>query len=271
MYKNLFNKYIPKKYLGQHFLKDKNIVDKIITFIYPKKQDILVEIGSGLGALTKPVCNFIDHLVVIEVDYDLLLSLRKYSFYNKLTLVNKNVMHVDFKKLSIQKKNMLRIFGNIPYNISIQLILYLIQFRQYIFDMNFMVQKEVADRLIACPGNKKYGRLSVIAQSYYTIEIAFNITPHAFYPQPKVHSSFIKIKPKFPALYPWRKIHILEKITCLAFQKRRKILKNSLLNIIDTNNLMKLNINPNVRAENISVQEYCKIANFLFKSKYFIT
>ncbi|CAL4042263.1 Ribosomal RNA small subunit methyltransferase A [Buchnera aphidicola (Takecallis arundicolens)] len=269
MYKILSNQYFPKKHLGQHFLRDENISNRIVNFIHPNKKDILVEIGSGLAALTKPICNLVDYLIIIEIDRNLLSFLRRYDFYSKLSIFNQNVMHFNFKNLSIQKKNVLRIFGNIPYNISTQLILYLIQFRKYIFDINFMIQKEVADRLIANPGNKQYGRLSVIAQSYYNIDIGFDISPDAFYPKPKVNSSFIKMVPKFPTLYPWNKVHILEKITRLAFQKRRKILNNSLKYLIDKTNLIKLNINPELRSENISVKEYCKIANFLSESGYY--
>lgn len=260
----LSKKYTPKKYLGQNFLHDKNIIDKIINFINPKKKDTLIEIGPGLAALTKPICHFVDKLFVIELDKDIIILLKKFHFYKKLIVFNMNVMHFNFQKLFIQENNILRIFGNIPYNISVQLILYLIQFQKYILDINFMIQKEVADRLIAKPGNKLYGRLSIITQCYYDINIGFNIFSKSFFPIPKVNSSFIKMTPKLKVLYPLNKINFLKKITFLAFKKRRKMLKNSLMGICDENSLLNLNINPNIRAENVSIYEYCKLADFLY-------
>lgn len=264
MHKILFDRYTPKKYLGQNFLKDQNIINKIINVINPKKKDLLVEVGPGLAALTKPICNIIDNLVIIELDDDILNILKDCNFYKKLYVFRKNVIHFDFKKLSIKKNNVLRIFGNIPYNISVKLILYLINFQKYISDINFMVQKEVANRLVAKPGTKKYGRLSIVTQCYYDVGIIFNIDPCAFYPIPKVHSSFITMVPKAFPLCSMDKIHILQKITALAFKYRRKMLKNSLFNCINQRILMNLNINPNLRPENISVDEYCKIVNSVY-------
>ncbi|QCI25900.1 16S rRNA (adenine(1518)-N(6)/adenine(1519)-N(6))-dimethyltransferase RsmA [Buchnera aphidicola] len=259
--------YIPKKYLGQNFLQDRDIINKIINLINPKKEDSLVEIGPGLSALTEPMCNILDNLIVIEVDCDILNLLKRCIFYNKLYIFNSNVINFDFKKLSIQRNNALRIFGNIPYNISVQLILYLIQFREYILDIHFMLQKEVADRLVALPGNKKYGRLSIITQSYYDINIEFIIPPDAFFPIPKIYSSFVTITPKVFPLCAWEKMHILKEITFFAFRHRRKILKNSLLHYISKKFLINLNINPNLRAENISVKEYCKIVDIIYSLK----
>ncbi|WP_343182610.1 16S rRNA (adenine(1518)-N(6)/adenine(1519)-N(6))-dimethyltransferase RsmA [Buchnera aphidicola] len=259
-----FSSYIPKKSLGQNFLQDTKIINKIIHFIKPNHDHLLVEIGPGLAALTHLICNYVDYLVVIEIDKKLSDFLKKYSFSCKVLIYERNVLFFDFKKLFFQENQLLRVFGNIPYNISVQLIFHLIKFRHFIFDINFMVQKEVADRLMALPGNKCYGRLSIIAQCYYNIYFGFDISPNSFFPKPKVYSSFIKMIPKLNPLLPFNKMNILQYITSFAFKKRRKMIRNSLKGIFDENTLFLLNINPDLRAEDLSVQEYCKLSDFYF-------
>ncbi|CAL4319091.1 16S rRNA (adenine(1518)-N(6)/adenine(1519)-N(6))-dimethyltransferase RsmA [Buchnera aphidicola] len=262
MNNRLFKKYFPKKSLGQNFLCDKNVISKIVDFIDPKGEDCLVEIGPGLAALTYPISKFVEKLFIIEIDKKLLLYLKDYSFYKKLCIFNMNVLDFDFKQLSLENHKMLRIFGNIPYNISVKLILFLIKFNNYICDINFMVQKEVAERLVAIPGTKFYGRLSIIVQCYYDISIGFNISPKSFFPIPKIDSTFIYIRPKQIPFYSSMYLNNLSKITFFAFQKRRKFLKNSLSNLFNQQDLLNLGINPYLRAENLSVMEYCKLANF---------
>ncbi|CAL4319200.1 16S rRNA (adenine(1518)-N(6)/adenine(1519)-N(6))-dimethyltransferase RsmA [Buchnera aphidicola] len=256
-------KYFPQKSLGQHFLHDKKIVKKIVDFIHPNYNDFLVEIGPGLAALTDPICALVKHLSVIEIDMKLLLLLKKFNFYKKLFIYKSNVLNFNFKNLFIKHNKLLRIFGNIPYNISVPLILKLLYCSEFIYDINFMVQKEVANRLTAEPGDKSYGRLSIITQCYYDISIGFNILPESFFPIPKVDSSFIRMVPKIIPLYPLNKISNLEKITFLAFKTRRKILKNNFSKILHKDDFLKLNINSHLRAENLSIKEYCNLSDYL--------
>lgn len=264
------NKLYYNKKLGQNFLKDKKIVKKIINFINPSFLDVLVEIGPGLGALTKPICRIVDNLVLVEIDKNLLYFLEKKKYFHKLLIFNQDVMSFNFKKLSTIKKSMLRIVGNLPYNISVKLILLLIKFSNYILDMNIMVQKEVANRFIAKPGSKMYGRLSIIIQCYYDIKLGFDIEAHSFFPKPKVQSTFLQLIPKKIPLYPYNKINFLKEITFLSFANRRKILKNSLLNLVNKKIFLHLGIDIHLRPEDVSVIQYCHIAHifYLYKNKF---
>ncbi|CAL4042246.1 Ribosomal RNA small subunit methyltransferase A [Buchnera aphidicola (Phyllaphis fagi)] len=263
----LSKKYIFKKKFGQNFLCKNSIINKIINIIHPKKNELLIEVGPGLAALTKPICQILDNLIVIELDQELSQLLHQSSFSKKIDIFVQDMNIFNFKKVSIQQNKLLRIFGNLPYNISVKFILYLINFRKYIFDMNFMVQKEVAERFVAHPGSKSYGRLSVITQCYYDIFVYFNVLPASFFPTPKVQSSFIKIIPKILPLYPHNQVNDLNIITSESFKQRRKILQNSLSSIFKKEILLYLGINPLLRAENVSVFDYCKLANFFHISK----
>ncbi|CAL4319043.1 Ribosomal RNA small subunit methyltransferase A [Buchnera aphidicola (Pterocallis alni)] len=269
MHTLVYKKLYYNKKFGQNFLKDKKIVKKIINFINPSCLDILVEIGPGLGALTEPICRIVDNLVLVEIDKNVLYFLEKEKYFHKLLIFNQDVMSFNFEKLSIIKKSMLRIFGNLPYNISVKLILYLIKFSNYIIDMNFMVQKEVANRFIAQPGSKMYGRLSIIMQCYYDIKLGFDVGANAFSPTPKVQSTFLQLIPKKIPLYPYNKINFLKEITFLSFTNRRKILKNSLLHIVNKKIFLNLGIDIYLRPEDLSVIQYCHIAHifYLYKNK----
>ncbi|WP_422667095.1 16S rRNA (adenine(1518)-N(6)/adenine(1519)-N(6))-dimethyltransferase RsmA [Buchnera aphidicola] len=266
MKKNIYQKHIPLKKFGQNFLIDKIIINNIIQWINPKNSEVLVEIGPGLAALTEPICNMVDSLIIIEIDSNLLELLKNKNFFSKLIIFNKNALTFDYLKLFHNQK-LIRIFGNLPYNISVSLIIYLFKKIYIIKDMHFMIQKEVADRLIATPGNKSYGRLSILAQYYCHIKIIFNVLPESFFPIPKVYSVFVQLIPrkKYP-IYVYD-INILSYITNIAFQKRRKILRHSLSSLFSVDKLITLGIDPTLRAENISVLQYCKLANYLFNNK----
>lgn len=261
-YKN--KKYYVRKRFGQNFLKDKLIIKKIVSFINPQFNDLIVEIGPGLGSLTYPISYYVSNLNAIEIDKDLFLYLKKKYINNKITFFNQNVMKFNFFNLTKNKNQKLRIFGNLPYNISTNLIFYLFQYSDYISDMFFMFQKEVANRLIANPGNKSYGRLSVMSQYYYDIKCLLTVSPESFIPKPKVNSVFLKISPKKNFLYKINTF-FLDKILKEAFSKRRKIISNSLKNIFSYEKLDYLLINPILRAEDISQEQFYKLAYFYEK------
>ncbi|CAL4319672.1 Ribosomal RNA small subunit methyltransferase A [Buchnera aphidicola (Eriosoma grossulariae)] len=268
MKKKLYLGHFPSKFLGQNFLINQIIIDQIVHSINPKLKDILVEIGPGLGALTKKISGFVDELIVIEVDPNLINKLKKYKFSKKLKIFLSNVLYFNFLNLFNKKKN-IRIFGNLPYNISTEIIIYLTQFSNIIDDMNFMLQKEVANRLLAKPNTKSYGRLSVIVQYFFNVNFLFNIHSESFFPIPKVQSSFLKFIPHIDCPYFLKNIDTLSFVTKIAFNQRRKIILNSLRGFFNSCILNKLGISPFLRAENISVEQYCVLANYIYDHKLY--
>ncbi|QCI22429.1 16S rRNA (adenine(1518)-N(6)/adenine(1519)-N(6))-dimethyltransferase RsmA [Buchnera aphidicola (Lipaphis pseudobrassicae)] len=262
-----FYKHLPIKRYGQNFLINKNTIQSIIKQINPKLKQTLVEIGPGLAALTEPMCMLLDKLIVIEIDSNLLKLLKKRSFYSKLIVFYKDALTFNYIDLFYQNHGLIRIFGNLPYNISTSLILYLFQQITVVQDMNFMLQKEVAERLVACPGNKSYGRLSIISQYYCSIKVLLNISPKDFWPIPKVYSVFVNLTPHINSPYFVYDVNILSLITNIAFQNRRKMLRHSLNKLFSEKTLIKLEINPELRAENISILQYCKLSNYLHKTR----
>ncbi|NIG99106.1 MAG: 16S rRNA (adenine(1518)-N(6)/adenine(1519)-N(6))-dimethyltransferase RsmA [Buchnera aphidicola (Periphyllus acericola)] len=266
----LNNKFFQKKYFGQIFLKNTNVINNIISSIYPKKNDLLFEIGPGLGALTIPMCGFINKLNVIDIDNDVINFFKKKNIYNKLNFYLKNVLHFDFLKFYLKNnKKSIRIFGNLPYNISTKLLIYLTN-NHFIFqDLHLMFQKEVSKRILAHPNTKFYGRLSIISQYFFNINKIFDISKNCFFPIPKVNSTFLKFIPHklFPNLL--FDVNILSKITFEAFNKRRKILRHSLKKFFTEKDLFNLDINSQLRPENLSVKQYCLLTDFLIKKQLY--
>lgn len=266
---NYFKKHIPLKKYGQNFLIDQNIINNIIKSINPKNKEVFVEIGPGLAALTKPICEILEELIVIEIDLNLLNFLKKCSFYSKLKVFFEDALHFNYIDLFHKKNQLIRVFGNLPYNISTSLIFNLFKQIKVIKDMNFMVQKEVAERLSAIPGTKLYGRLSIMSQYYCNIKIILNAIPENFKPVPKVCSIFINLTPHVNSPYFVYDVNILSYVTKKAFQKRRKMLRHSLRELFSEKKLIQLDIEPTLRAENISIFQYCKLSNYLYKKKIF--
>jgi 16S rRNA (adenine1518-N6/adenine1519-N6)-dimethyltransferase len=262
--KNMYKNY-PKKKYGQHFLVNDAIIEAIIKQINPNKKERLVEIGPGLGALTKPISVLVEKLTVIEIDCKILNFLKNHSYYSKLVVFCDDVLRFNFLNLFNENNQLLRIFGNLPYNISTVLILLLFKQIEIIHDMHFMLQKEVAERLVANPGNKAYGRLSIIAQYYCNNKILLNVNAENFWPIPKVDSVFVNLIPHMHAPYFVNDIKVLSHITKIAFQNRRKIVRHSLKPLFSEKNLIQLSIDPKCRAENISVLQYCQLSNFLYQ------
>ncbi|AAM67702.1 16S rRNA (adenine(1518)-N(6)/adenine(1519)-N(6))-dimethyltransferase RsmA [Buchnera aphidicola] len=264
--KKKIKKHLPLKRFSQNFLINQNLIKKIVKFINPQLKQTLVEIGPGLGALTKPICNIVDELIVIEIDLNLLNFLKKYSFYSKLIVFCQDALIFDYLNLFYKKNKLIRIFGNLPYHISTSLLFCFFEKNKIIQDMNFMLQKEVAERLIAFPGTKSYGRLSIIAQYYCNIKIIFNVASENFRPIPKIDSTFVNLVPHKKSPYFTHDIKVLSYITNLAFQKRRKILRHSLGKIFSEKIFLKLNVDPKLRAENLSILQYCQLSNYIIEN-----
>ena len=251
-----------RKRFGQNFLHDDYIIESIVAAIQPKADQALVEIGPGLAALTVPVSKYVDHLTVVEIDRDLASRLIDNPLLNnKLTVIEQDALTFDFNELKQQLGKPLRVFGNLPYNISTPLMFHLFEYANIITDMHFMLQKEVVTRLVAAPNSKDYGRLSVMAQYFCQIVPVLEVPPTSFKPAPKVDSAVVKLIPYKEKPYQVNDVKILSRVTTEAFNQRRKTIRNSLSNMFTVEQLVELNIDPNLRAENITVQQYCQLAN----------
>lgn len=256
-----------RKRFGQNFLHDNYVISQIVGAINPQNGEHLVEIGPGLGALTEPVCELIDTLTVVELDRDLAARLRSHPFIaKKLNIIESDALKFDFSSLMTDGKP-LRIFGNLPYNISTPLMFHLFSFAEKVQDMHFMLQKEVVNRLAASPGNKNYGRLSVMAQYHCQVIPVLHVPPEAFNPPPKVDSAVVRLIP-----HKVKPVSLLNELTlhtvcAQAFNQRRKTIRNSLKNSISEAELIALDINPELRAENLSLEQYAVIANAVDKNQ----
>ncbi|KYP97683.1 16S rRNA methyltransferase [Sodalis-like endosymbiont of Proechinophthirus fluctus] len=256
--------HMARKRFGQNFLHDSSIIDAIVAAIHPEPSQAIVEIGPGLGALTKPVAERVDAMTIIELDYDLAARLASYPFFqSKLNIVQQDAITVDFSALSAERGQPLRIFGNLPYNISTPLMFHLFNYTYAIRDMHFMLQKEVVNRLVAGPNSKAYGRLSVMTQYYCNIIPILEVPPASFRPAPKVDSVVVRLVPYATLPFPVRDLSKLATLTSLAFNQRRKTLRNSLGSLFSAQQLAEQGIDAALRAENLSVEYYCQLANVL--------
>ena len=238
----------PKKHLGQHFLHDKNIIEKIIKSICPKSSDHFIEIGPGYGALTRALLPHVNKIDAIELDKDVIPELKK----NCNHLGNLTVHHLDALKLdinAISKNQTFRIAGNLPYQISTPLIFHLIDQIENITDMHFMLQKEVVDRITAEPASKIYGRLSVMVQYYCKTAYLFFVPPTAFTPPPKVDSAVLRLNPYKEKPFVAKDENKFAIIVRECFNHRRKTIRNTLKNFIDINELERINIDPQLLAD----------------------
>lgn len=258
-----------KKRLGQVFLTKNIFIEKIISKFNPEKNQNIVEIGPGLGSLTYPIIKFVKKMTVIEIDCNLANRLIENTKYNKkLDVITMNVININFFDFFKKNKQLIRIIGNLPYNSSIPIIFHLFKYAKYIQDMYLMFQKEVADRLLAQPNNKKYGALSVMTQYICKIKHIINVPSSAFTPNPKVQSSMLSFSPYRVKPYPVFDIKLLNFILRKAFSQKRKKIKNSLFEFFSLSDFLDLKIDPNSRAENISVNDFCNLTCKFFKIKH---
>ncbi len=241
----------PRKRFGQNFLVDDQVINQIISTIAPKSGDNIIEIGPGKGALTFPLVQYLEHLNVIEIDRDLISILSEYD-NKKITIFNSDALAFDFNHFSEK----IRIVGNLPYNISSPLLFHLLSYRENIIDMTFMLQKEVVERIVAPPGSKSYGRLSVVIQAFFDTELMFIVPKESFDPQPKIESAILYIKTKSTPLV--QNLKPLEDIVKLAFSQRRKTLKNCLKSIL---NQSQTRIDLSQRAEMLSLENFVTLMN----------
>lgn len=253
----------PRKRFGQHFLCDQGVIQRIVAALRPHPTQHLVEIGPGQGAITLPVAKLSHALEVIELDRDLIPEIRgRVPRQVDLTIHEADALTFDFAALKTDER-LLRVFGNLPYNISTPLIFHLLEYTSIISDMLFMLQKEVADRMAAAPGSDAYGRLSVMVQYYCQVDLLFDVGPHAFYPPPKVQSSILRLLPHQTYPYVAQDEKLFAEVVKQAFSQRRKTLRNSLRNMVSDDVFLKVNIDSKLRAENLGVKEFVALSNAL--------
>lgn len=246
-----------RKRFGQNFLTDAHIIGRIVDAIGPQRGQRVVEIGPGLGALTVPLLERLDHLDVVEIDRDLIARLRQRYDDTQLTIHEGDALKYDFASLGTD----LRIVGNLPYNISTPILFHLADFAANVRDMTFMLQKEVVTRMVAAPGSRDYGRLSVMLQYRFRMGSLFDVPPDAFRPAPKVTSSIIRMVPRAAETLGADDAVRLGRIVTAAFGQRRKTLRNTLREFIDETALGALGIDPGARAERLAVADFVAIAN----------
>lgn len=260
----------PRKRFGQNFLVDEGVVNRIVRSIGPRKTDHIVEIGPGQGAITGLLVDACKQLDVVELDRDLIPMLKvRFDRHESFHVHEADALKFDFAQLienNSPSKQTLRIVGNLPYNISTPLIFHLLAHEHMIEDMHFMLQKEVVLRLAAKPGEKNYGRLSVMAQYRCDIEDVFDVLPESFNPVPKVMSAIVRLTPhqNLPAVAK-NETH-LENLVKLAFQQRRKTLRNAIKSLLENCDEASLSIDLNLRAERLSVADFVQLSNELYQN-----
>jgi len=246
--------HIARKRFGQHFLADAGVIDAIVAAIDPRPGQALVEIGPGLGAMTGPLLERCERLTVIELDRDLAARLRRNP---RLDVVESDVLKVDFAALADRLGQPLRVVGNLPYNISTPILFHLLAVASRVDDQTFMLQKEVVERMAARPGNKDYGRLSVMLQWRYDIESLLDVPPEAFEPPPRVDSAVVRMQP-LPGTQAVDSVLLGELVT-VAFSQRRKLLRHTLGRWLEARGC-DAPFDLQRRAEEVPVAEYLALA-----------
>ena len=251
-----------KKKWGQHFLADTNLLKKLVKLIDPLKSDSLLEIGPGGGALTELLDPYVKDLIGVEVDKKLFNKLSSRNDLVNSSFINEDFLKLDLSTLVFQTRN-IRLVGNLPYNISSQIIFRLLEKENFWRDCHFMVQKEVGERMAALPGSKTYGRLSVNIQAVARVKTVLKVPAEVFVPKPSVESSLVRIKPLSTNLLNKEETNILYKITRLGFGQRRKMLRNSLASIKINNSILDLSQRP----EMLSISEFKRLARWVASRK----
>jgi 16S rRNA (adenine1518-N6/adenine1519-N6)-dimethyltransferase len=249
----------PRKRFGQHFLADPHYVGRIVAALAPQRNDRIVEIGPGLGALTRPLLALVDRLTVIEIDRDLAAALAAEFPAERLALHVADALSFDFAALGGD----LRIVGNLPYNISSPLLFYLAQFDAQLRDITVMLQREVVQRMAAAPATADYGRLSVMLQVQFRIERLFVVPAGAFRPPPKVESAVVRLIPLGAARPALSDPALFAQLVAAAFGQRRKTLRNALKPFADEATLARANVAPGARGETLAVSDFVRLANAL--------
>ncbi len=246
-----------RKRFGQNFLVDRRCIQRILDAIDPQPGERVVEIGPGLGALTNALLERVERLEVIEIDRDLAARLAQQHPSSRLRLHTADALRFDYAALGPK----LRVVGNLPYNISSPLLFRLIECAQSIVDIHVMLQKEVVDRMIAAPGSRGYGRLTVMLGYRFHVERLFRVSAGAFRPQPKVESAFARLRPRSLPVWCAHDEQLFARIVAAAFGQRRKTLRNALSGVVSEEVLRAAGCDPQARGETLSVEQFVALAN----------
>ncbi|MDG1693288.1 MAG: 16S rRNA (adenine(1518)-N(6)/adenine(1519)-N(6))-dimethyltransferase RsmA [Porticoccaceae bacterium] len=259
------NQHKPRKRFGQNFLIDQQVIGQIVAAINPQVEDNLIEIGPGMAAITEHLVKLCPSMTLVELDRDLIEFLKKkLSNYPLISIINSDALKTDFGQFYQGGK--LRLVGNLPYNISTPLLFHLLETRENIRDMHFMLQREVVDRLSASPGQKSYGRLSVMIQYHCRVMPLIPVPPMSFNPAPKVQSAVVRLTPYSELPYKADNTQLLSQIVRLCFQQRRKTLKNCLNTFSEYLSPNSIAVDLTKRPEQLSVKEFVTLCNSINKN-----
>lgn len=251
----------PKKYLGQHFLRDENIAKKIVNALSKKSDLAIMEVGAGTGMLTKYLLEQTEtELFVVEIDEDSAEYLKKNYPQLKNNLLKQDFLELDFNAPPFGDRWRGAVIGNFPYNISSQILFKIIKHRDKIYEVVGMFQKEVAQRIAASPGSKTYGILSVLLQTYYHIEYLFTVHENVFIPPPKVKSGVVRLTRNLTAKLDCNE-ELFFDVVKVSFNQRRKTLKNALKFKFNVENLKSRLISK--RAEELSVNDFIELTKLI--------
>lgn len=248
-----------RKRFGQNFLQDTRIIRDIVNAVRPQPDDTVIEIGPGLAAITEPLAQKLNRLHVIEIDRDIVGRLKTLPFAYKLVIHEGDVLQFDFNSVPGKKK----IVGNLPYNISTPLLFRLSEVADDVIDMHFMLQKEVVERMVAEPKTNDYGRLGVMLQYFFDMEMLIDVPPESFDPAPKVDSVVVRMIPVKHRIGKAENFEHFSKLVKAAFHQRRKTIRNNLKDIATDEDLQAVGINPQDRAEHIAPELYVALSNHL--------
>jgi 16S rRNA (adenine1518-N6/adenine1519-N6)-dimethyltransferase len=253
----------PKKSLGQNFLQDENIARKIVAAIKPQAGDVLLEIGPGEGAITKYMTGRVKKLIVVEIDSRAAGKIRESFARHDVDVLHEDILDTDFHRIAEHHHCRIRVVGNIPYNITSQIIFRVMDQRNAIEDATLMMQREVARRLVAAPRSKEYGILSVFCQLYADVKLLFDVSPHAFYPKPRITSSLVHMTLLRSPRYPLADEMFFNRMIHAVFGKRRKTLRNSLSYFMEKVPLLPSTFDLGRRPEELSIRELVDLGNGL--------
>jgi 16S rRNA (adenine1518-N6/adenine1519-N6)-dimethyltransferase len=248
----------PRKRFSQNFLIDDGLIAQIVETIAPRPADLMIEIGPGLGALTQPLARVVKPLHVVEIDRDIVAKLRHDFAHDDLVIHEGDALQFDFAQLGPS----LRVVGNLPYHISTPLVFHLAESASFVRDMHVMLQLEVVERMVAQPGASDYGRLSVMLQYRFDIERVIDVPASAFRPAPKVQSAVARMIPREANARRALDEKLLEDTVAAAFAQRRKTLRNTLGQFLSSADFSALGIDPQARAQTLSVGEFVRIADY---------
>lgn len=248
-----------RKRFGQNFLQDTRIINDIVHAVRPMPDDVVIEIGPGLAAITEPLVRHLNCLHVIEIDRDIVAFLKSRPFADKLVIHEGDVLQFDFASIAGRKK----IVGNLPYNISTPLLFRLSEVADQVIDMHFMLQKEVVERMVAKPGSGDYGRLSVMLQYFFDMEWLIDVPPESFIPAPKVDSAVVRMIPDAGRIGIANDFQHFTGLVKAAFAQRRKTIRNNLKDWANDEDLLAHHIDPQTRAEHIPPECYVALSNDL--------